>query len=170
MDWTNQSLPEISIDDKGLGGYVIKIKNLADKRIIELNKKVLDLRKTKNEYTVVVESDYASRNILTLTVNNPTEELLTELKFVLEVFFKEQIKFVQRERESYFQRTSFLFKNEEVYIPPKENPNVVYLPLDCPACGRRRLLFDRFNVRINCEKCGRDGTELDQLTAKRKGE
>jgi len=169
MNWTSTALPEISIDDMGLGDYIVKIKNLPDRDIIELNKRVLDLFKPGSKHEIVVEPDFDRGNTISIRVITPDEEVLKELGFVLESFFREQIKAVQMERETYLREASLMFQSQEVYIPTKENPNVVYLPLDCPGCGRRRLLYNRFRVRVDCEKCGRTGDQLDEMTTKRLG-
>jgi DNA-directed RNA polymerase subunit RPC12/RpoP len=47
----------------------------------------------------------------------------------------------------------------------------IYLPLDCPICGRRRLILTRTTTQeiyyyqeVRCEKCNRIGDEIDEET------
>lgn len=49
-------------------------------------------------------------------------------------------------------------------------PDSFYLPLDCPNCGRRRLLVYPDSQRLRCEKCEASEFDCDEADHEKGGE
>lgn len=163
---TSKRFPAFTAFENGLDSFTIKISNLTNREILELNEAIISLFKFHNNIETLLESgELNSDTILRVTIKPLSEEALNDLKRLIDHFISEHTDEWTSEELPKLDKASFLFENAQKFV----NQNELYLPLDCPGCGRRRLIYDRFAISIRCEKCGRTGDQLDDMTTKRLG-